>query len=175
MIRRPPRSTQSRSSAASDVYKRQDHMKRAAASALEAAQQSRPDKEWPALPSPDVVGRAEGCWRYDDATAIATPEERARHVIRLLNAAEADNTAGVFETSAHSFLVLSSAGMDCADAHTRCVTTCLVDTGEATGWGDDSSHRLDRVDAEAAARRALDKASRGAGATDLPPGRYQVE
>src|SRR5665809_88510 len=105
MIRRPPRSTQSRSSAASDVYKRQDHMKRAAASALEAAQQSRPDKEWPALPSPDVVGRAEGCWRYDDATAIATPEERARHVIRLLNAAEADNTAGVFETSAHSFSV----------------------------------------------------------------------
>ena len=151
-----------------------EHMNRAAASALEAAQQSRPDKEWPDLPSPDVVGRAEGCWRYDDATATATPEERARHVIRLLNAAEADNTAGVFETSGHSFSVLSSAGMDCADAHTRCVTTCLVDTGEATGWGDDSSHRLDRVDAEAAARRALDKASRGAGATDAPPGRYQV-
>src|SRR5450756_192677 len=29
MIRRPPRSTQSRSSAASDVYKRQDHLKSA--------------------------------------------------------------------------------------------------------------------------------------------------
>ncbi|CAN5514200.1 TldD/PmbA family protein [soil metagenome] len=151
-----------------------DHMKRAASSALDAARQSRSDKEWPGLPSPDVVGRAEGCWRYDDATAAATPEERARQVIRLLNAAEADNTAGVFETSAHSFSVLSSAGMDCADAHTRCVTTCLVDTGDATGWGDDSSHRLDRVDAEAAARRALDKARRGTGASDAPAGRYQV-
>ena len=151
-----------------------DHMYRAASSAFEAARQSRPDEEWPGLPSPDLVGWAEGCWRYDDATALATPEERARHVSRLLNAAEADNTAGVFETSAHSFSVLSSAGMDCADAHTRCVTTCLVDTGEATGWGDDSSYRLDRVDAVAAARRALDKARRGAGATDAPAGRYQV-
>ena len=150
------------------------HMNRAAASALEAARQSRPDEEWPGLPSPDVVGHAQGCWRYDDATAAATPKERAGHVVRLLSASEADNASGVFETSAHSFSVLSSAGMDCADAHTRCVTTCLVDTGEATGWGEDSSHRLDRVDAEAAARRALDKARRGTGAIDAPAGRHQV-
>jgi len=151
-----------------------DHMRRAAASALEAAQQSRPDEEWPGLPSPDVVGQAEGCWRYDDATAAASPKARADHVVRLLAAAVADNVAGVLETSAHSFSVFSSAGMDCADAHTRCVTTCLVDTGEATGWGDDSSHRFDHVDAEAAARRALDRARRGVGATDAPVGRYQV-
>lgn len=151
-----------------------DHMNRAAASAFEAAQQSRPEDEWPGLPSPDVVGRAQGCWRYDEATAAAAPGARAEQVTRLLAAAEVDNAAGVFETSAHSFSVFSSVGMDCADAHTRCVTTCLVDNGEATGWGDDSSHRLDRVDAEVAARRALDKAKRGVGATDAPAGRYQV-
>jgi PmbA protein len=151
-----------------------EHMKKAAASALEAAHQSRPDEEWPGLPSPEVVGSAEGCWRYDDATATAAPQVRADKVIHLLAAAEADNVAGVFETSAHSFSVISSAGMDCADAHTRCVMTCLVDTGEATGWGEDSSHRIDHVDAEAAARRALDKANRGIGATDAPAGRYHV-
>jgi PmbA protein len=151
-----------------------EHMRKAAAGALEAAHQSRPDDEWPGLPSPEVVGSAEGCWRYDDATASATPRVRSDQVIRLLAAAEADNVAGVFETSAHSFSVFSSAGMDCADAHTRCVTSCLVDTGEATGWGEDSSHRIDHVDAEAAARRALDKANRGAGATDAPAGRYHV-
>ena len=151
-----------------------EHMERAAESALQAALQSRPDDDWPGLPNPDVVGIAEGCWRYDDATAAAAPQARSEQVIRLLAAAEADNVAGVFETSAHSFSVLSSAGMNCADAHTRCVTTCLVDTGDATGWGDDSSHRIDHVDAEGTARRALDKAKRGAGATDAPPGRYQV-
>ena len=151
-----------------------EHMKSAAAGALEAVKQSRPDEEWPGLPAPDEVGRAEGCWRYDEATATVSPAERADQVVRLLAAAEADNVAGVFETSAHCFSVLSSAGMDCADAHTRCVTTCLVDTGEATGWGDDSSHSFDRVDAEAAARRALDKARRGVGPTDAPAGLYQV-
>jgi PmbA protein len=151
-----------------------DHMRRAAASALEAAQQSRPDEGWPGLPSPDVVGHAEGCRRYDDATASASAKARADQVVRLLAAAEADNVAGVLETSAHTFSVISSAGMDCADAHTRCVTTCLVDTGEATGWGEDSSHRFDHVDAEAAARRALDKAKKGVSAVDAPAGRYQV-
>jgi PmbA protein len=151
-----------------------EHLTRAATSALEAARASRPDEDWRGLPPPDKVGRAEGCWRYDESTARATPEERARRVKGLLAAAEVDNVAGVFETSAHSFSVFSSAGMDCSDAHTRCVTTCLVDTGEATGWGDASSHREDEVDAEAAARRALDKARRGAGATEAPAGRYQV-
>jgi PmbA protein len=151
-----------------------EHLVRAARSALEAARASRPDEDWRGLPPPEKVGRAEGCWRYEDSTARATPEERARRVVDLLSAAEVDNVAGVYETSAHSFSVFSSAGMDCADAHTRCVTTCLVDTGDATGWGDASSHRQDEVDAVAAARRALDKARRGAGATQAPPGRYQV-
>ena len=151
-----------------------DHMKRAAASALEAAQKSRPDEDWPGLPAPDVVGRAEGCWRYDDSTAAATPDARAGRVVRLLAAADTANVAGIFETSSHSFSVLSSAGMDCSDAHTRCVTSCLVDTGEATGWGEASSDRLDEVDAEAAARRALEKAKRGVGATDASAGHYQV-
>ncbi|MGH2697671.1 MAG: TldD/PmbA family protein [Actinomycetota bacterium] len=151
-----------------------EHLMRAATSALEATRASRPDEDWRGLPPPERVGRAEGCWRYDDATACTTPEERARRVTGLLAAAEVDNVAGIFETSAHSFSVFSSVGMDCADAYTRCVTTCLVDTGEATGWGDWSSHREDQVDGQAAARRALDKARRGSGATEAPPGRYQV-
>lgn len=151
-----------------------EHMRAAAASALEAAGAAPPDAEWPGLPSPDDVGQPEGLFRYDDSTAQASPAMRAQRVGAILSAAEVDNAAGVFETSVHSFSVLSSAGVDCFDAHTRCVTTCLVDTGTATGWGEASSHTAERVDAEAAARRALTKAQRGSDTSDAGAGRYPV-
>lgn len=151
-----------------------EHLKRAAERALEAARASRPDPEFPGLPNPEEVGRAEGVFRWDDATATRSPHDRAGRVREILTASGSDNAAGIFETSSHAFAIHSSTGIDCFDAFTRCVTTCLVDTGDATGWGDASSYRFDAVDAEAAARRAAEKAARGAGARDAEPGTYEV-
>ena len=151
-----------------------EHLKRAAERALEAARASRPDPQFPGLPKPEEVGRAEGVFRWDDATATRSPQDRAGRVQQILAAAGSDNAAGIFETSSHAFAIHSSTGIDCFDAFTRCVTTCLVDNGEATGWGDASSHRFDAVDAEAAARRAAEKAARGVGARDAEPGTYEV-
>lgn len=151
-----------------------DRMRAAASSALEAASASPPDPEFPGLALPDEVGRPEPCYRWDDRTAAAAPSERARSVRAILDAATSDNAAGIFETSAHCFAVFSSAGVDCFDAYTRCVTTCLVDDGDATGWGDDSSHALSEVDAVAAAERAARKAEGGGGQIDIEPGAYEV-
>jgi predicted Zn-dependent protease len=50
----------------------------------------------------------------------------------------------------------------------------LLDTGEATGWGEASSHRRSDVDEEEAARRALDKARAGRAAEEARPGVYEV-
>ena len=142
--------------------------------ALEAAHASRPDADFPGLPDPDVVGRAEPIYRWDESTALKSAAERAAKVREILSASASTNAAGVFETSAHTYAVVSSLGIDCFDAFTRCVTTCLVDNGEATGWGDASSHAFDDVDVEAVARRAATKAERGRGAADAPPGKYEV-
>ncbi|MDQ3941082.1 MAG: TldD/PmbA family protein [Actinomycetota bacterium] len=150
------------------------HLRRAADRALEAARASRPDVDFPGLPRPDEVGRAEPVFRWDEGTSRRTPAERAGRVREILSVSGADNAAGIFETSAHSFAIHSSQGIDCYDAFTRCVTTCLVDTGEATGWGDASSHSFDDVDVEAMARRSAAKAARGAGARDAEPGTYEV-
>ena len=142
--------------------------------ALEAARASRPDPEFPGLPDPDDVGRAEPVYRWDDDTALRTPADRARKVREILAASGSPNAAGIFETSAHGHAVVSSLGIDCFDAFTRCVTTCLVDNGESTGWGDASSHDFDRVDVEAVAKRAAEKAERGRGASSGTPGVYEV-
>jgi PmbA protein len=152
----------------------EDHMKRATASALEAATASPPDPDFPGLPSPEEVGRAEGLFRWDEETAQTSPKERAGAVKDILGVVKVDNAAGVYETSGHSFAVLSSTGIDCFDAYTRCVCTCLVDTGPATGWGEASSHAMSQVDIEAAARRSLDKATGGEQTSDADPGTYQV-
>jgi predicted Zn-dependent protease len=92
----------------------------------------------------------------------------------LLRTANTSNAAGIFETSAHSFGVINSRGIDCWDRFTRCVTTCLVDEEGGTGWGEASSHAIADVDVEGAARRAADKARDGKNPVAAEPGDYEV-
>jgi predicted Zn-dependent protease len=112
--------------------------------------------------------------RWDEATAAFSPQRRAEAVGRILRAAKPHSAAGIFETSAHVYSVLSSEGIDCYDAHTRCVTTCLVDAGEATGWGEASSHSVDQVAVDDAALRAVRKAEGGTPSADVTAGNYEV-
>ena len=149
-------------------------MKATAARALEAARASRPDPDFPGLPSPERVGRAEGVFRWDDETSRATPERRAAAVRKLLATAGSSNAAGIFETSSHCFGVVNSRGIDCWDRFTRCITTCLVDEDGGTGWGEASSHAMSDVDVEAAARRAADKARSSRDPVAAEPGEYEV-
>lgn len=146
----------------------------AAQRALEAVRASPPDPEFPGLPSPSRVGQAEGIFRWDEETAIAAPDRRAAAVQTILKASQSENAAGVFETSAHCYAVMNSLGVECFDAYTRCVTTCLVDDDGATGWGEASSHAMELVDVEKAARTAAAKAARSHDPVPAEPGTYEV-
>ena len=151
-----------------------EHMRAAAASALEAAEASLPDPDFPGLASPDTVGRAEGLFRWDDPTAATTPSERAEAVTGILSVTRGGNTSGIYETGAYAYAVVNSEGVDCFDAYTRCTTTCLVDRDGATGWGEDSSYSASSVDHLSAARRSSEKALAGASPQHAEPGRYEV-
>jgi PmbA protein len=149
-------------------------MKRAARRALEAARASRPDRDYPGPARPSEVGRPHALMRWDAATAACTPSQRAAEVGRVLHAARDASAAGIYETSAHAYSFMSSTGVDCHDRYTRCVTTCLLERGSSTGWADASSHTVEDVDVEAAARRAYDKAALGEVVADAEPGSYEV-
>lgn len=149
-------------------------MVRAGESALQAATASPADEAFPGLASPERVGRADGTFRWDNATASATPADRAAAVRGILSASGASNAAGVFETSSHCHAVMNSLGIDCWDVFTRCVTTCLVDQDGGTGWAEASSHDMARIDVEAVARRAAGKAAKSRAPRQADPGVYEV-
>ncbi len=149
-------------------------MRAAAEQALEGARASRPDPEFPGLPSPEGVGVAQPIFRWDEGTALATPERRAAAVREILQIAGDVEAAGVYETSAHSFGVINSLWIDCFDAFTRCVVTCLADDRDGSGWGEASSHSLEQVDVERAARTAVEKAARNREPAAASPGLYDV-
>ncbi len=149
-------------------------MRLAGGRALEAAVASRPDPGWPGLPAPEKVGRAEAVGRWDEDTAAATPAQRARAVSDILKASSAPNAAGIYETSTHSYTVINSAGIDCSDAFTRCITTCLVDDDGGTGWGEASSHSAAEVDVERAAATAAAKARHSRAPRSAEAGVYEV-
>jgi predicted Zn-dependent protease len=151
-----------------------DRVRAAAERAVDVARLSLPDEEWPGAADPTSVGQPEGLLRWDDETAEATPEDRARAVLDIVSIAGSDRTAGFYETSAHAYSVITSTGIECSDAYTRSVVNCLVEIDEATGWGEASSHRYEGVDHEAAADRARDKALRSRDPKDAEPGTYEV-
>ncbi|MDQ3985298.1 MAG: TldD/PmbA family protein [Actinomycetota bacterium] len=162
-----------RSATATTNQLSREHLSRAADSALEAAKAAPEDPDWHGLARPDEVGRADPIRKWDQVTAEASPGDRARSIAEIV-AAAGENAAGVFETSAHSYGVFTSTGIHCFDANTRCVATCLVDTGESTGWAEASSHAVGQVDPAEPAQRAAKKAAMGMGAIDLTPDNYDV-
>jgi len=163
-----------RSAASATTQMDQKNLRQAAARALEAANSSVPDEDAVGLASPDEVGRAEPVDRWDDRTAAATPADRATAVREILTVAGDGSAAGIFQTGSHSFGLFNSEGIDCFDSYTRANTTCLIDLGDSTGWGEASSYAIDRVDVAAAAQRARSKADAGKGAADAEPGTYEV-
>ncbi|MGH2787567.1 MAG: TldD/PmbA family protein [Actinomycetota bacterium] len=146
----------------------------AAHRALEAARAAPEDDDFVALPSPHEVGLCDGIWRFDEATSTASPARRAEAVRQILALTSGVEAAGIFETSAHAVAIFSTMGIDCVDGYTRCVTSCLADNGESTGWGETTSHRLDGVDVESVARRATEVAAAGRNHEELTTGTYEV-
>jgi PmbA protein len=151
-----------------------EHLEEAAKRALEAARVAPEDPEFAGFPSPEGVGRSNGVFRFDAGTSEASPDLRATEVRKILALASGVEVAGIFETSAHAVAIFSSEGMDCSDAYTRCVASCLADNDDSTGWGEAASSRAEEIDVEEVARRALDKAGAGRDKAKLETGTYEV-
>jgi predicted Zn-dependent protease len=144
---------------------------RAIDNVLEAARVRPPDPDWPGLApradAPEVD-------HFDEATAVATPDERARRVRAFVDAAGGLETAGFCSTTTVQLAFANSAGQRLAGRGTAAEIDGIARTPTADGSSRRVAVRLADLDGRAVGERAAGKARTASDPTDLAPGRYQV-
>ena len=139
--------------------------------AFAAAAVSPVDAGWPGLAAPAAVPAVD---HWDDGTADASPDDRARGVAAFVAAAGGLVTAGALSTAALHVAFANTAGQATAGRSTVATLDGIARTPTSDGVARASSVRFADIDAAAAAERAGHKARTAADPGDLEPGRYEV-
>ncbi|MFG1676566.1 TldD/PmbA family protein [Micromonospora sp. NPDC049282] len=136
-----------------------------------AARLAPPDPAWPGLtgPAPTPAGPA-----VDEATAFASPDERAARVRAFVDAVEGLEAAGYCRTSYRSGAFANSAGHSAVGRAAEAAMDGIARTGGADGVARHCVDRLAELDGAALGARAAAKARAAADPVELPPGRYEV-
>lgn len=149
----------------------QDALKRLVEDAIQAARLRPADPDWPGTAPPAEVTDPN---HYDQATAEAGPEDRARLVGTFVGQGPGLRAAGYVSTEGGSVAVATSAGQRAEGRATRATVDGIHQTASSAGSAHQSSTRLADLDGAAAGQRAARKAESSADADDLEPGRYEV-
>jgi predicted Zn-dependent protease len=143
---------------------------------LEGARLLPQDPGWPGLATPAAVATGGS---VDEATAQASPAERAARVRAFVDAADGLETAGYCRTRWTRAAFANSAGQLVTGATTEAAMDGIARArsgaaAPADGAARASSVRLGDVDGAVLGARAAAKASAGVDPTEIPPGRYRV-
>jgi predicted Zn-dependent protease len=139
---------------------------------LAAARLCPPDPGWGGLapPAPMAAGDA-----WDEATAQASPDERAERVREFVDAAGGLETAGYCRTVHWTTGFANSAGQAVAGRSSDAAMDGIARLGGGVdGVARLASRRLADLDGAVLGARAATKARAGADPVELPPGRYEV-
>jgi len=138
---------------------------------LAAAKLCPPDSRWPGLTAPaPLAGNA----NWDEATAHASPAERADRVRAFVDAAGGLETAGYCRTIYRSGAFVNSAGQSVAGRTTEAAVDAVARVDGSDGVVRLASVRLADLDGTSLGGRAAAKARAGRDPVELPPGRYEV-
>ncbi|GAB2927107.1 hypothetical protein GCM10027280_13080 [Micromonospora polyrhachis] len=138
---------------------------------LAATRLAPPDPTWPGLAPPAPLA-GEGDW--DEATAHASPDERAERVRAFVDAANGLVTAGYCRTVERSGAFVNSAGQSVAGRAADAAMDGIARADGVDGASRLAASRLADLDGGLLGRRAAAKARAAADPVELPPGRYEV-
>jgi predicted Zn-dependent protease len=141
--------------------------------AIAIAKLTEPDPDLPPLAGPADCQAVE---RWFEATARATPEERARAVAEAIGAVEAagQTAAGIYSTSESVFALLNSRGVLARHTETMARFSITAMAPDSSGWAKASACNLAALDPLELALTAARKATDSSAPRELPPGRYTV-
>jgi predicted Zn-dependent protease len=150
-----------------------DAIRAVVAEAIAIARLTEPDPDLPPLAAP---AEYQGVERWFEATARATPEERARAVAEAIRAvATAGQTAaGIYSTGESVFALLNSRGVLARHTETVARFSITAMAADSSGWAKASACNCATLNPLELARTAARKATESTAPSDLPPGRYTV-
>lgn len=138
---------------------------------LDAARLQPVDAGWPGLAPP---AEAPSVDHWDQATADASPDERAARVGDFVRVADDLESAGYCSTDGIVTAFANSAGQRLTGRATTAVLDGIARTGSSDGAARAASVRLADLDGAAVGAEAARRAREAADAVDLDPGRYEV-
>ncbi|GAB1643032.1 TldD/PmbA family protein [Krasilnikovia sp. MM14-A1259] len=138
---------------------------------ITAARLSPPDERWPGLAAPSPIA---GPAPFDEATARATPDDRASRIREFVAAAGGLETAGFCRTGHTRAAFANSAGQAVQGQAADAGMDGIARLSGADGVARLASGRLDGLDGAALGARAAAKARAAAAPVELPPGQYAV-
>jgi predicted Zn-dependent protease len=138
---------------------------------LAAARLCPPDQAWPGLAPPAALA---GEGDYDEASAGASPDERADRVRDFVAAAGGLQTAGFCRSAEWTGATANSAGQAVTGRTTQAQMDGIARLYGADGVARRSAGRLSDIDGAALGARAAGKARAATEPVELPAGRYEV-
>jgi predicted Zn-dependent protease len=139
---------------------------------IAAARLSPPDATWPGLTPPTPL--REPAVPFDEATARATPEERAVRVRDFVRAAGGLETAGFCRSNYFSGAFANTAGQSVEGRTAEAAMDGIARLDGADGVARRAGGRLAELDGAMLGARAAAKARAAGRPVELPPGRYEV-
>jgi PmbA protein len=114
--------------------------------------------------------------RYFENTAHASPADRARAVVRVTRTAEANQqtAAGIFTTGATQLAIANSRGLFASYCQTRAEFSITILEADSSGWAKANAPDLSRIDPDALARAASEKAAGSRRPRAVAPGLWTV-
>ena len=137
-----------------------------AARAGEAADSAPADPDFAGLTPPAEPPAVEG---FDEEAAALGAEDQARLAAAAIDASDLD-LYGFFTSGVTGVAVAATTGLSVSQELTDVAVLTLAAVEGASGYAEQTGWRAADVDPAAAAREAVDKASRTRGAAELEPG-----
>ncbi|MFZ0178516.1 MAG: metallopeptidase TldD-related protein [Candidatus Dormiibacterota bacterium] len=127
------------------------------------------------LPRPTPAGGVDAV-AFADATASATPEQRAGLVSVITGVAGAHglNAYGALSTTTTTTAIVTSAGLRRSATTTRANLVSVARGGDGGGYASRHSADIDALDVSDLAVEVVDTCERNQGATAIAPGDYEV-
>lgn len=139
--------------------------------AEQAAASAPRDPHFPGLAPPAPLPEVDG---YDEETAALGADGQARLARRAIDAARDLDVYGYFTSGITEFALASSTGVRADQRLTDATALVLAAGAGVSGYADATATAVARLDPEAVAREAVEKAHRTRGADGLEPGTYRA-